>query len=190
MNSNNNKTFKSNKNSGFKGERRTNSSSGSYRRSGGNDKAKSYSRPNEKFSGSSIGAGKKPYNKGGFKKRPPMTPPVDIDTLKRAIITKIDESVDKETFFYRYNLNEKKKETGIIGLSLKTYLKENQKIERYIHIYIIQDRSKKVSVIITDGTLSSATVLFNTISNDPTEKVLKFLPEIIKSLEKMTLDLK
>lgn len=169
------KTYNDKKSSGFRGERRPNSNNNSYKRTGANGNRKP--------------GGYKPNN-NNFKKKPPMTPPVDINDLKNAITKKIDESVDKEKFYYRYNLNEKKKETGIIGLSLKTYLKEDQKKERYVHIYIIRDRSKKVSVTITDGTLSSATVLFYTISNDPTEKVLRFLPQIIESLQKLTLEIK
>ena len=163
----------------IRGERKQNNRNNGYSRTGGRSTGKSYGKPS------------KPYgNHNGFKKPYRHVEPVNIDKLKQDIINEIQESVDGETFYYRYNLNEKKKVNGIIGISLKVYLKEDQKKERYLHLYIVQDRSKKTSVMVTDGALSSATVLFYTISNDPTEKVLKFIPSLVESLQKLTLELR
>jgi len=156
-----------------------------------NDKNKRYSGGNKNYKGKPNGG----YKSSGYKKnykpipKKPVIPPATLEDCKVAVCKCINDNVDKLTYFYKYNINDKKINDGILSLSLRMYKRnKDDRVEpkdRFVHIYFTQDISKKIHVLVTDGTLSSATVLYVNQSKNPIEKFEKYMPSIIKSLEKL-----
>ena len=146
------------------------------------------------YSSSRSGGYKKDYrsnNKNYNQKRRPPIKVVDLNTVVKKLTTTLDESIDKENYYYRYQINRRKEATsenddyGIIGVSVEVYPKTDTNNKRYIHVYFVKNK-KVIHTMITDGSLGTANVLFSAFESDPTQKIEKYFPKIVKSLEEKT----
>lgn len=128
------------------------------------------------------------FNKPRVKREPR---PIDIDAInkvKDSVITTVKSSIDKEKFSYKINISDKKIENGILAVTFKIQGRSEDITKTLLFTVKTDRRSGNHSLMILSINVNEAHILFSADAKDLTEKIEKYVPNIVKSTVKMLPD--